>query len=94
MKLPNVYVNPINKKIHNYQELSRSSNKESYSLNEINKKINDIFEGKNHVYKSRVSITLKDKVIECVLVGRTNLNLLTLDNQLIKITDILDIKKI
>lgn len=94
-RLPNVFQNPINKKINNVQDMYRSSNKElNYSPKEINKKINQIFGSLNHVYKSKVRITLKDKVIEDEIVGKTNLNLLTLDGKLIKITDILDIEKI
>lgn len=95
-KLPRVFANPIDKKMNNTQDLFRSSN--TYELNynpkDINKKINQIFADTSHVYKSRVKITLKDGEIDAEIVGKTNLNLLTLDGKLIKITDILDIKKI
>ena len=60
----------------------------------INKKINEIFGSLNHVYKSRVRITMNDGIHEEEIVGKTNINLLTIDNKLIKITDILDIEKI
>ncbi len=95
MDKPRVFANPINKKIDNVQDLFRSD-KESRSINpvDVNKKINEIFASRNHVYKSKVKITLKDKVIEKEIVGKTNINLLTLDGDLIRITDILDIEKI
>lgn len=95
MDKPRVFANPINKKIDNVQDLFRSD-KESRSINpvDVNKKINEIFASRNHVYKSKVKITLKDKVIEKEIVGKTNINLLTLDDDLIRITDILDIEKI
>ena len=95
MDKPKVFANPINKKIDNVQDLFRSD-KESRSINpvDVNKKINEIFASRNHVYKSKVKITLKDKVIEKEIVGKTNINLLTLDGDLIRITDILDIEKI
>ena len=94
-KLPSVYEVPINKKINNYQDSFRSSKINIIpSVKDINKKINEIFGSLNHVYKSKVRITLSDRVIEEVIVGKTNINLLTLDNKLIKITDILDIEKI
>ena len=95
MEKPRVYANPINKKIDNVQDLFRSD-KDSRSINpvDVNKKINEIFASSNHVYKSRVIITLKDKTLETDLIGKTNLNLLTLDGGLIRITDILDIEKI
>ena len=95
MDKPRVFANPINKKIDNVQDLFRSD-KESRSINpvDVNKKINEIFASRNHVYKSKVKITLKDKVIEKEIVGKTNINLLTLDGDLIRITDILDIENI
>ena len=95
MDKPRVFANPINKKIDNVQDLFRSD-KDSRSINpvDVNKKINEIFASRNHVYKSKVKITLKDKVIEKEIVGKTNINLLTLDGDLIRITDILDIEKI
>lgn len=94
-KLPNVYANPIDKKIDNYQDSYRSSaNTQTMNPKDINKKINEIFASLNHIYKSKVRITLKDGIHEEQIVGKTNINLLTIDNKLIKITDIIDIEKI
>ena len=95
MDKPRVFANPINKKIDNVQDLFRSD-KESRSINpvDVNKKINEIFASRNHIYKSKVRITLKDGVVEKEIVGKTNINLLTLDGNLIRITDILDIERI
>ena len=95
MEKPRVYANPINKKIDNVQDLFRSD-KDSRSINpvDVNKKINEIFASRNHVYKSKVRITLKDAVVEKEIVGKTNINLLTLDGNLIRKTDILDIERI
>ncbi len=94
-KLPNVFANPITKKINNFQASYRSSNTEiKYNPKEINKKINEIFSSNDHVYKSKVKITLESGTIETELVGKTNVHLLTLDGKLIKITDILNIEKV
>lgn len=94
-KLPNVFANPITKKLNNYQDLYRSDRDiKTYNQKDINKKINEIFGSLNHVYKSRVRITMNDGIHEEEIVGKTNINLLTIDNKLIKITDILDIEKI
>ena len=41
-----------------------------------------------------VRITMDDGIHEEEIVGKTNINLLTIDNKLIKITDILDIEKL
>lgn len=95
MEKPRVYANPINKKIDNVQDLFRSDNdRKSINPVDVNKKINEIFASRNHVYKSKVKITLKDGVIEREIVGKTNINLLTLDGDLIRITDIVDIERI
>ena len=95
MEKPKVFANPINKKLDNTQDLLRSSeNTIKNNPKDINKKINEIFASSNHVYKSRVKVTLKDKTLETDLIGKTNLNLLTMDGGLIRITDILDIEKI
>lgn len=95
MEKPRVFANPIDKKINNVQDLFRSD-KDSRSKNpiDVNKKINEIFASRNHVYKSKVKITLQDKVVEKEIVGKTNLNLLTLDGDLIRITDIVDIERL
>ncbi len=94
MEKPRVFANPIDKQINNVQNLFRSNDSDRSSPKDINKKINEIFAANNHVYKSRVKITLKDKVVEKDIVGKTNINLLTLDGELIKITDIINIEKI
>lgn len=94
-KLPKVFANPINKKINNYQDLYYSDrNIKKINPKDINKKVNEIFGSLNHVYKSRVRITLNNKTIEETIIGKTNIYLLTIDNKKIKITDILDIEKI
>ena len=96
MEKPRVYANPINKKIENVQDLFRSDNNINNKKNpvDINKKINEIFASRNHVYKSKVRISLKDKTFDAEIVGKTNLNLLTIDGKLISIPDIVDIEKI
>lgn len=96
MEKPRVYANPINKKIENVQDLFRSDNNINNKKNpvDINKKINEIFASRNHVYKSKVRISLKDKAFDAEIVGKTNLNLLTIDGKLISIPDIVDIEKI
>ena len=95
-KLPRVYANPIDKNFTNVQETysDRLEREEVVNPKDINKKINEIFASANHIYKSNVLITFKDHKEERVIVGKTNLNLLTMDGKLIKITDIVDIKRL
>lgn len=94
-KLPNVFASPINKRLNNYQDMYRSDREvKIYNPKDINKKINEIFGSLNHVYKSKVRITTEKGISEEEIVGKTSMNLLTIDNKLIKITDILNIEKI
>lgn len=95
-KLPSVFANKIDKEINNVQSIyygeSRSiEHKDSIS---VSRKINNIFSSTSHVYKSKVSITLSDKIIERIIVGKTSSNLITIDGELIPIANILDIVKI
>lgn len=60
----------------------------------IKKKINDIFNSNSFIYKVSVIITTIDGDKECTLIARNNDSLLTLNNEKILISDILDIKKI
>jgi len=94
MSLPRVYASPIDKDLNNYQKLYKSNDIRSYNPKEINKKINEIFGSSNHIYKSRVKITLKDDLTYEDIIGKTNTSLLTLSGKSIKITDILDIEKV
>ncbi len=95
-ELPSVFANPIKKELNNVQSAYYDGKDRDIEVNPrmINKKINEIFASSNHVYKSKVKISFKDHEEEHVLVGKTNLNLLTMEGKLIKITDIIDIKKI
>lgn len=92
--LPNVYVVPIKKKINNNEELYRNTStptkKESINPTEINK----IFNSKNHVYKTKVVLSLKDKEINTEIIGLTNDAILTLDGNKVPLNDILNIKKV
>lgn len=97
MQLPELYTNQFDKKIDNSQEFVKVSDmneiKEVTNF-DIKKKIDNIFKSSSYIYKIKVSITLKDKVIEKYLVGKNNNSLITIDNELININDILDIEEI
>jgi len=96
-ELPKVFANKINENINNTQDIfderDRYIEKKKDKLS-IVRKINNIFASPNHVYKSRVKIKFKDKIEEKVIVGKTNTHLLTIDGDLIRIIDIMDIEKI
>ena len=97
-KLPKLYTNTFDKKIDNSQEYTKVVDKikeESIPTNnyEINKKIDNIFKSNNYIYKIKAKLFLKDKERTETLIGKTNNNLITINNELININDIKDIRK-
>ena len=94
--LPKVFHNKIDKKIENNRNVYYSNN--SYHEEEktddrtILQKINEIFSSPNYVYKANVEITLKDKKVTTRIIGRNKNYIITMDNELIPIADIVDIK--
>ncbi len=94
--LPKVFQNKIDKKINNNEEVFYGSGKNQIIDNNktITQKINEIFSSPNYVYKANVEITLKDKKITKRIIGRNKDNIITMDNLIIPIKDILDIKSL
>lgn len=100
--LPKVFHNKINKTFNNNESVFYSNNKpiEDVKINKeevidtknILQKINSIFASPNYVYKANVEITLKDKKITKRIIGRNKNYIITMDNDLIPIVDIIDIK--
>ena len=97
-KLPNLYTNTFDKKIDNSIEYIKIKNEniETTDLSRyaLNKKIEQIFKSKNYIYKIKVDIYYKDRTITENIIGKTKNNLITIDNKLLNIDDILDIKKV
>ncbi len=94
--LPHVFANKIAENINNDQEFFYGNDREVVKKDSLSviKKINNIFASTSHVYKSKVRITLNDKTVDKVIVGKTSTDLITMDGELIKIVDILDVEKI
>lgn len=103
--LPKVFHNKINKAFDNNKSIFYSyteskdelTNKESekpIDAKTISQKINSIFASPNYVYKANVLITLKDKKITKRIIGRNKNYIITMDNDLIPISDIIDIESI
>lgn len=97
-KIPKVFANQIDKKIENNRtyyvsnDEDRSIKEAEISNVDINKKLKDIFNSTRYVYRAEVVITLKDRVITKKIIGKNNNQLITIDNEIIPISDILDIK--
>lgn len=87
--LPKVFKNSINKQINNNKKVFYSSFNDS-KRNELS--IEELFK-QNQIYRTDVIITLKDKKIEKRIIGRSLKHLITFDNELIAIDDIIKIEK-
>ncbi len=57
----------------------------------IKQKISNIFNSNNYIYKADVTIITNSKTMKKRIVGRNNNYLFTMDNEYIKISDIIDI---
>ena len=103
-KLPKVFANKIDKEMTNNERVfydkvkekeetqnEERSSKNKYELN-ITQKINKIFNSPKYVYKADVIITTKDEVLSKKIIGRNKNQIITLENELININDIIDIK--
>lgn len=94
--LPKVFHNKIDKKIDNNRCVYYSNNnyqeEQSVDTRSVLQKINDIFSSPNYVYKANVEITLKDKKVTKRIIGRNKDYIITMDNDLILINDIVDIR--
>lgn len=93
MDKPKVF-HSSNKAFNNNKNVYYTKSNEDVSSKTIYQKINDIFSSPNYIYKANVEITLKDKVVIKRIIGRNKDYLITIDNELIKIVDIIDIKSI
>ena len=59
----------------------------------INQKIKEIFNSSNYIYKADVELTLKSGKVIKRIIGKNANNLITMDNELIPISEIIDIKR-
>ena len=95
-KLPNLYTNTFNKKIDNsidFITIKENNVERNLSVQELNKKIDNIFKSTNYIYKIKVLITLENETLKETIIGKKGNNLITIDNKLINISNIKDIKK-
>ena len=107
-KLPSIYANSIEKNKDNNDSIYKSykneknkteettekqENKTKYPQKTINQKIRELMNSKNHSYKIPVKIKTKENVLEKEIIGKNSKNLITIENELIKIEDIIEIEK-
>ena len=99
-KLPEIFVNNINKKIsHNEEVFYSYKNKDDrkieetkiYDLNYIQNKINTLFKSNDFIYKKTFHIKTKNMEGDFIIIWKSYDYLLTIDGNKIIIKDILEI---
>lgn len=94
-KLPEIYKNNITKAIKNNKEICHLKNIEEKSSNlEIKDILDDVFNGIGYSYNIPLIINTYNKTYQTSLVAKTKENIVTLDNEIIAIKDIISIKKL
>lgn len=102
--LPKIYQNKIGN-INNNREVfydninntdidAKGKEKKDNIDLDIDSKIINIFKNSKNVYKVKVEITLKNRVITKYIVGRLPGKVITLDNESIPLEDIIDIRAV
>lgn len=96
-KIPKVFANKVDSNGNNdnvfysYEKHFMQNSDKNVKKN-INQKINDIFNSSNYVYKADVIIKTRDGSFNKRIVGRNSSNLITIDNELVPISNIIDIE--
>ena len=91
-KLPKIYQNEINKKITNNKKICYLNNKEQIPKKNIDDVLNEIFNGLGYSYNIPVIITTKNKIYNTSILSKTKNNIITLDNDIININNVIDIE--
>ena len=102
-KLPKIYQSELNK-VHNNREVfdslkEENDNKQSKTKNSINydtlsvrEKIKELINQNSYIFNTKVKIIINNIEKECQIAGVVNNHIITMDNEIIKIEDIKDIK--
>lgn len=91
-----LFVNHIDRKIRNNEEIYYSNDDIDISKKDtknVYQKINDIFTSRNYIYKADVIIETKKGKLSKRVIGKNKDHLITSENELIPISDIIDIYK-
>ncbi|MFA5604219.1 MAG: hypothetical protein WDA12_05165 [Bacilli bacterium] len=101
-KLPKVFVNKVDRVLTNNEKVSYGLS-ENHNIEpieklivkktnmDVNQKIRAIFNSPGYVYKASVVIKLKNGTIQKQIIGKNNTHIITIENELIPINEILDI---
>ncbi len=98
-KLPKIYQNKIDKEINNNKKIyygeALSKKKEDFyhDRREIEQVIDDIFKKPTYSFNTELLIYTKNKIYDTSLIAKTKGQVLTFDNDLIPISEIIKIEK-
>lgn len=94
-RLPKIYQNSIDKKIRNNKVVTYVDNsfRGMSRENNVEMSLDEIFSGFGYSYNIPVIIETTNKTYDTSLVTRTEYNVVTLDNDLIPISQIISIKR-
>lgn len=96
-KLPKIYQAGLNTKITNNnkrtcyvgQEALRQEDSKKTDITEV---LNEVFSGIGYSFNTPVLITTPDKTYDTSLIAKTKTNIITIDNEIIKLSDITNIE--
>ncbi len=96
-KLPKIYKNEITKKINNNKEVCYLKNRQTSDVTPHQKKdieltLDEIFSGIGYSYNIPVTIKTSTKTYDTSLITKTKNNVVTLDNDIISIEDIISLE--
>ena len=88
--MKNINVNKNNQKSCEVEE--KVINEDAVVNISVDEKIDKLFNTNGYVFSKNVEIVTNDKVYNTKIAGKVNNHIITLDNDIIKISDIKDIK--
>ena len=96
-KLPKIYQTEFTKKINNNKKVcyigTEALNIEENYIQDKERILDEVFSGFGYSYNIPLQIKTKTKQYETSLIARTKQNVVTLDNEVIPISEIISIKK-
>ena len=82
-----------NNEVNIDKDINKNDKKYDFKVqgDNVTQKINSIFSSPKYVYKADVDITLKSGIVKRRIIGKNMTHLITIDNELIPISDVIDI---
>ena len=103
-KLPKIFQNELSNTIKNnkkvYDSLDKESNEEinestildNKKILTVKEKIKELIKANNYIFNTKVTLVFETGERDCHIAGIVNNHIITMDNEIIKIDDLKDIK--